>query len=39
MERAALAVKARGEGLFVPMYGLSGTGKTTLANNLTAAEA
>lgn len=34
LERAALSVRARGEGLLVPLYGPSGTGKTTLANNL-----
>ncbi|WP_405937606.1 hypothetical protein OG338_13730 [Streptomyces sp. NBC_00726] len=34
IELAAQSVRARGEGLFVPMYALSGTGKTTLASNL-----
>jgi ABC-type protease/lipase transport system fused ATPase/permease subunit len=36
MQRAGLAVKARGEGLLVPLVGRSGTGKTTLATNLSA---
>jgi len=36
MERAGLAIKARGEGLLVPLVGRSGTGKTTLATNLSA---
>jgi energy-coupling factor transporter ATP-binding protein EcfA2 len=36
VQRAALAVRARGEGLLVPLVGRSGTGKTTLASNLTA---
>jgi hypothetical protein len=34
IELAAQSIRARGEGLFVPMYALSGTGKTTLASNL-----
>lgn len=34
LEDTAKALNARGEGLFVPIYAPSGTGKTTLANNL-----
>ncbi|MEO3764593.1 hypothetical protein [Streptomyces sp. B8F3] len=34
LELAAQSVRARGEGLFVPIYAPSGTGKTTLASNL-----
>ncbi|GGL01607.1 hypothetical protein Ppa06_70490 [Planomonospora parontospora subsp. parontospora] len=34
LEDTARALTARGEGLFVPIYAPSGTGKTTLANNL-----
>ncbi|MEU0968462.1 hypothetical protein ABZ357_24625 [Streptomyces sp. NPDC005917] len=33
-ETAAQSIHARGEGLFVPLYAISGTGKTTLANSL-----
>lgn len=35
LETAALSIKSRGEGLFVPIYGESGAGKTTLASSLT----
>lgn len=35
-ETAAQSIHARGEGLFVPLYAVSGTGKTTLANSLRA---
>ncbi len=35
LERAALGVVSRGEGLFLPMVAPSGTGKTTLASSLT----
>ncbi|MFJ1927965.1 MULTISPECIES: hypothetical protein [unclassified Streptomyces] len=34
LEDAARGLMARGEGLFLPIYAPSGTGKTTLANNL-----
>lgn len=34
LEDAAYAVLARGEGALLPLYAASGTGKTTLANNL-----
>jgi len=34
LEEAAQAILARGEGLFLPIHAPSGTGKTTLANNL-----
>ncbi len=34
LEDAARALHARGEGLFLPIHAPSGTGKTTLANNL-----
>lgn len=34
-EEAAEAVRSLGEGLFMPIHALSGTGKTTLAENLT----
>lgn len=33
-EDAAFGLRARGEGLFLPIHAVSGTGKTTLANNL-----
>lgn len=35
-ERASLSVKSRGSGLFSPILGGSGAGKTTLANSLSA---
>ena len=35
LERVGLSVRSRREGILVPLHGLSGTGKTTLANNLT----
>lgn len=35
LETAAISVKARNEGLLIPLYGRSGVGKTTLARNLT----
>jgi len=35
LERCYLAVRTRDEGLFVPLYGTSGAGKTTLAASLT----
>lgn len=35
LEEAADAIKSLGEGLFAPMYAEPGTGKTTLAENLT----
>ncbi len=35
LEAATLAIKARGEGLFVPIAGETGAGKTTLASSLT----
>lgn len=35
LQTAALSIKSRGEGLFVPVYGESGAGKTTLASSLT----
>jgi hypothetical protein len=35
IQRASLAIAARNEGLFGPMFAESGTGKTTLASNLT----
>ncbi|WP_327652973.1 hypothetical protein [Micromonospora aurantiaca] len=34
LESASQAAKARGEGVFLPFYASSGTGKTTLANSL-----
>jgi hypothetical protein len=34
LERASIAARARGEGLFLPLFASSGTGKTTLASNL-----
>jgi len=34
LHTAALSIKSRNEGLFVPMVGGSGAGKTTLASNL-----
>jgi ABC-type glutathione transport system ATPase component len=34
LETASLSINARGEGLFIPLYGKSGRGKTTLARNL-----
>lgn len=36
LERAGLSVKGRHEGALVPLVGRSGTGKTTLARNLSA---
>lgn len=35
LEEAAEAIRTLGEGLFLPIYADSGTGKTTLAENLT----
>ncbi|WP_326552138.1 hypothetical protein [Micromonospora sp. NBC_01813] len=35
LEAASQAAKARSEGIFLPFYADSGTGKTTLANSLT----
>lgn len=35
LERCSLAVRTRDEGLFIPLYGTSGAGKTTLAASLT----
>jgi energy-coupling factor transporter ATP-binding protein EcfA2 len=35
IERCALAIRTRDEGLFIPVYGPSGAGKTTLAYSLT----
>ena len=35
LEEAAAAVRSLGEGLFLPIHAPSGTGKTTLAENLT----
>ncbi len=35
LETAAISIRARNEGLLVPLYGRSGIGKTTLARNLT----
>lgn len=35
LEEAAEAVRSLGEGLFLPIFANSGTGKTTLAENLT----
>jgi energy-coupling factor transporter ATP-binding protein EcfA2 len=34
LETASLAISARGEGMFVPLFGKSGRGKTTLARSL-----
>lgn len=34
LEDAAVGLRARGEGMFFPIHAASGTGKTTLANNL-----
>jgi energy-coupling factor transporter ATP-binding protein EcfA2 len=34
LEDAAMGLRARGEGMFLPIHAPSGTGKTTLANNL-----
>lgn len=34
LEDAAVGLRARGEGMFLPIHAPSGTGKTTLANNL-----
>ncbi len=35
LQTAALSVRSRREGLFIPVYGESGAGKTTLASSLT----
>jgi hypothetical protein len=35
LERASLAIQTRGEGLFLPIAGKPGAGKTTFANSLT----